>query len=107
MRNFLVSGPVRNRAEGLQKQRNSGTRARLPRVLPGRAIDFLLNSIEYSCNLFVKDLTLVSGDCIHLHYRLQARPHLMVGFLVFVYAAQLAASWLTGIGVVRIAGTMV
>ena len=31
----------------------------------------------------------------------------MVGFLVFVYAAQLAASWLTGIGVVRIAGTMV
>ena len=36
MCNFLVSGLVRNRTEGLQKQRNSGTGARLSPVLPGR-----------------------------------------------------------------------
>jgi len=64
------------------------------------AIDFLLNYIEYSCNLSVKDLNLVSGDCIRLHYYLQARPRLLVGLLVFIYVVQLAASWLMGIGAV-------
>ena len=55
----------------------------------------------------MKDLSLVSGESIHLHYYLQARPRLMVGFLVFVYAVQLAASLLMGIGAVITAGTMV
>jgi hypothetical protein len=31
----------------------------------------------------------------------------MVGFLVFIYAVQLAASWLMGIGAVTTTGTIV
>ena len=37
----------------------------------------------------MKDLSLVSGEAIQLHYYLQARPRLMVGFLVFIIGAQL------------------
>jgi hypothetical protein len=47
------------------------------------------------------------GEGIQLHSYLQARPRLMVGFLVFICAVQLAASLLMGIGAIITAGPMV
>ena len=67
----------------------------------------VLPFLEKSCNLCVKDLTLVSGETIHLHYYLQARPRLMVGFLVFVFVTELTASWHMGNRAVTTAGTIV
>jgi len=70
------------------------------------AIVILLNSLVYYYNISGKDRCSASGEAIQSHYYLQARPHLMVGLLVFIYAAQLA-SGLMSIGAVINTGTLV
>ena len=52
----------------------------------------------------MEDLSLVTGEAIQFHCYLQARHRLMVGLVVFIYVAELEASWLMGIGAVMTAG---